>query len=613
MNPTTSSATPRNIDEFKALFFDVAADGLILVNETGIILKTNASFSSMSGCLDGDLIGASIFDIIDLGALQRVLSDSNELSLITASKSPLKGKITCLNKIIPVELLISCHSDLFITLYYVCVRDLSETVRAEEAKTAVNALSLAKKHAQAGEEVKSRFLRVMSHELRTPLNALCSAVELIKEEPLSDKLAELVELIDFTSRTAIEQVNSVIGFTGLSDSLTSTPEGFDLEALFMGVVDKYRSIATSKGLNCHYKIDVDKHLSLYGRPDIISLILQNLISNAVRFTNSGQVCASVGFIPDGSLLQIDVVDTGPGLLEDDVKIALDDGREASEMSLDNPSLGLGLFLVSSAVRDLEGEISISPTEDGGTHISVTLPVTFSPGSHDDPVAPDIENPASGSQVVQHAMIVDDNHVNLMVLEMRLSSLGLRVSKALGGEEVIQIIKQSGDDLPDIIFMDRDMPVVNGIEATRRIKDMPFIPDIPIIGTSAFVNRSIIDEMLSSGMSHVLEKPLSEDKLASILKTPGVMKSGHVDEEIYASHLESVREQLRTEVPLLIRAISNNEYTNAAEFAHRLAGSFAVIQKQSEHEAMILIEMTLRRGLKLDSDTLERLQSLEGLI
>jgi len=390
-------------------------------------------------------------------------------------------------------------------------------------------LKKAKLAAEAANRAKTSFLATISHELRTPMNGVLGMTELLLLSELGDPYRENVQLIKDSSMALLSVLNQIIDYSKLETSSLKLREmDFRLEDLITGLLSQYKRTATTKGVSIDYSIAPEMPGWLRGDSAKIRQILGNLINNSVKFTQSGKVLIDVspalsddeqevGSDEKTMAVQILVQDTGIGIPAE----KQDDVFECFSLAEDHLShasggLGLGLAIVNRLLSILGGTIRCASEEGIGSTFSITIPLKFSRYEQQTPSAAVMGNelPLKGSKV----LVAEDDLVNQRYIVRLLEKMGCEVVLAEDGKETLDALKS---EQFDIVLMDVEMPVMNGLETTRAIREPGtgcLNPDVPIIALTAHAMWGDEQRCIHSGMDDYVAKPVDIDTVAAIIQS-----------------------------------------------------------------------------------------------
>lgn len=397
-------------------------------------------------------------------------------------------------------------------VYVYFLRDITERLRAEEALKA----SLDK--AVAGEQAKAHFLAVMSHEMRTPLNGILGIVELLRDSLNSERNRHYLSVLERSGKVLLEHVNEVLDLTEIeARGITLNMAPFHLDKMLDEITAAMRPSAEAKG-NELTLTRVPAQLG-YFEGDAMRLrqVLANLLSNAIKFTQNGRVELMVASQPGdtGTILEIQVIDTGFGIAEAQQHEVFDDFFRAHDGNSDLiEGTGLGLGIVRRIVMAMQGEIGVESIPGEGSLFWVHLPmvpVNARTLVLTEPLDPN-ETQATGLRV----LLIEDNQTNRFVLKEMLEQGGQTVREAENGSVGVELARAEAFD---VILMDINMPVMGGVAATRAIRSSGLNQKTRIVALTAHILDQDAQLYREVGMDAVVSKPISRRNLRAILSGP----------------------------------------------------------------------------------------------
>ena len=410
-----------------------------------------------------------------------------------------------------------------------------------------------RERAEAANKAKTEFIATMSHEMRTPMNAIVGFAELIKEESLGRKVYQYACDIKSASGRLLEIFNNIWDISSAeAGKMDFVKKDYSLKRLLRDVSDKASAAAKEKGLI--YKQDINDSLpiGLYGDDSRIRQVLDNLMDNAVKFTEKGTVSMTVDgkhFDDDQIMMKFIVKDTGIGIKETDLKkIFYNFEQVDSGETRIVEGVGLGLSVAKNILELMGGRLEVASVYGEGSTFTVLVPQKVTDnrkliemaGKGIDPMDEIVMFSAPES----HILVVDDNLINRQIVKGMLKSYGLRLDEAENGFEAIELVKKQKYD---IIFMDHMMPKMDGVETTKIIREQcgENGATAVIVALTANAMKGIKEMFLSHGFQDFLTKPIDKLPLHKVLSKwipddkKQNMKVQSVTEEINFEEIEEI--------------------------------------------------------------------------
>jgi signal transduction histidine kinase/DNA-binding NarL/FixJ family response regulator len=391
-----------------------------------------------------------------------------------------------------------------------------ELERKVEERTAE--LREARDAAEAASRAKSVFLANMSHELRTPLNAILGfGRNLARAQGLTEEQRKEVEIIRRSGDHLLEMINEILSLARIEAGrveLQRTP--FDLPR----TLDDIAQMTTTRAHARKLRFDLEREGTLpravRGDAGKIRQVLINLLANAVKFTDQGYVrlrarTLGPGEDPERVLLQLEVEDSGCGIPAEQLDTIFDSFMQDRRDGDTAEGTGLGLTISRSLVDAMEGRIEVRSRPGEGSVFTVTVPLVLEDERVLDHMA-DREDRAVSlkpGQAPKRILVVDDNADNKVLLSGMLKEAGFEVREAINGEDAVEDFRSWS---PHLICMDMRMPVMDGYEATRAIRDLPGGEEVKILAVTASVFEEQRDEILGAGCDGLVRKPIREVEL-----------------------------------------------------------------------------------------------------
>ncbi len=372
-------------------------------------------------------------------------------------------------------------------------------------------LDQARKAAEVASEAKSAFLANMSHELRTPLQTIIGSAQLIRRDGLSEHQADLFDKVETASVHLLEVIDAILELSKIeADKLSLAEVPVDIGAILKSVTSMLHDRAASKHLQFHTQIDAVPS-NLIGDPGRLRQCLLNYAANAVKFTNSGTVTLRVVIADDddaSTLLRFEVIDTGVGISPEALGRLFNAFEQAdNSLAREYGGTGLGLTITRKLARQMGGEAGASSTLGSGSTFWFTARLKksnaalASPEDRKRDVSADIlMRDFAGKRI----LLVEDEPSNRKLFEAMLQAVKLVPTTA---EDGLRAIEQVSQNRFDLILMDVQMARMDGLEATRRIRQLPNGRDVPIVAMTGNALATDKPRCLDAGMNDVLHKPV----------------------------------------------------------------------------------------------------------
>lgn len=513
---TIQDITERKLDEEKIHKLNNAVEAssevIFMTDLEGIITYMNPAFTTVYGHEAKDVVGKVTPRILKSGVMDEsaykyfwdeILSKRVIVGeLINKTRDGRNIHVEASNNAILKE-------DGSIVGFISIQKDISARKQIEDE------LVEAKEKAEESDRLKSAFLSNMSHEIRTPMNGILGFAALLKEPTLtSDELQEYIETIQISGERMLSTINSIVdvskiesGLIELDISETNINEKIDFLFRFFKPEAKNKGLKLSskKGLSsqkAHIRTDSEK---VYG-------VLTNLIKNAIKFTHEGSI--EFGYEKKGDFLEFFVLDSGIGIEGEETEHIFERFRQGSEsINRGYEGSGLGLSICRSYVEMLGGKIWMENNENGGSSFYFTIPCEYTTEDHTEAqdAFPEEENDAPINSV--KILIVEDDEISHILLTKRLQKISTDLIHANNGMEAIEACKKNPDI--NLILMDIRMPVMNGHEATRIIRE--FNKEVIIIAQTAFAMAGDREIAIEAGCNDYLTKPIDKAELLALIE------------------------------------------------------------------------------------------------
>jgi PAS domain S-box-containing protein len=604
----------------KGSFYEaVVEDGsdlIFIVDFEGDIHYHNASVKDTLGYRAKSLTGKNFFDYILPGAVadlkqkfkhsqKRAYTEKVEIQFLCTDKSYKFLEFNAINLKHKVGLngfILDCRD---ITQRK---RDAEELLRLQKAK--------------------EQFLANISHEIRTPINGIAGMAGLLGQDPSREERETYLNAIKHSAENLKVIINDILDLAAIeSGKLRFEKIPFSLQDLLPSLVGMFSYQAKEKKLVLDYKIDPSANQVYLGDPVRLNQVLINLISNAVKFTHSGEIhvrCSAERREKTGCLLKIEVMDTGVGVPADKLDTIFESFSQAdASVTRKYGGSGLGLTIVKQLVELQNGSINVESEEHKGSNFIVRIPYTYAKSDGLKKTVPAKFASADGKNFHEvRILLVEDNDINRLYARSILKQWKCEVDIAENGLVAIEKIK---NNLYDVILMDIQMPVMDGYEATRAIRLMDsHMRNAPIVALTANATKADIEKCLLSGMNDYLPKPFTPDdlyrKIFKELKIKGQKNGTSVKpvsegkSKFDLTYLRSVsdnnhdfiQEMIRTfvqSVPPVLEemeiALGKKSWEKLSRLAHQIKPSFSLLGMDTLRKTVIFIEDNAHRKTKLE--------------
>ena len=504
----------RNSEQKLRGILDSSPDGIVVTDFKGTILFLNTAATLLLKSLS-----------LKVGSVFPTLPNPNDKKQIT-----LKEETDSIDpKIISV---VSAYSYWDNTpAYCLTLHDFSHRQKM------IDELILAQRVADKSNQTKTTFLANISHEIRTPLNGIMGAITLLSDTPLSREQKDYVNTINHSSDFLLALINDLLDLSKIEVGKTHLETtSFNLNELIQCVLDQFAERPNKKSVT--FKLIMDPNLSAWvvGDPWRIRQILTNLLSNAFKFTQAGNVTLSVSPYADSHdpkecyPIAFEVKDTGPGMSPCFLpSLFTPFSQENLDISKTERGSGLGLA-ISKRLADLMGG-SLNAITKIGLGSTFTLKIPLKPSVEPNPnnfyskankapllsklAGPSLPNPGVVGKGKRPPMVLvaEDHPINQKLVVTMLEKIGCRILLAQTG---IEALSQAAHTAVDLVLMDCQMPEMDGLEATRKLRELSQYKTTPIIAMTAFVFSEDIQHCLDAGMTEVLKKPFKKTELEELL-------------------------------------------------------------------------------------------------
>lgn len=491
-------------DEFYKAVVEQGSDIIFIVDFSGTIHYHNASVKTLGYRAKG-LIGKNIFDYISpetLESFQRHFRQSQR----KAFNQKIEFQFRCRDKSYryfefnsinlkhrggPEGLILDC-------------RDITQ--RKEDAAELLRL-----------QKTKEQFMANISHEIRTPINGIAGMIELLSQNPSDEDRKTFLNAIKHSAENLKVIINDLLDLSAIeSGKLRFEKIPFNPAELIQNLAQTFTYQVREKRLDFHVQIAPELNVMIVGDPARLNQILTNLVSNAVKFTHRGSITLTATLSKSGArkcLLRVSVKDTGVGIPEDKLQTIFESFSQAdASVTRRYGGTGLGLAIAKQLTELQKGNITVQSREHAGSEFTITIPYPCSNTIRKLEQSKDylLTPPPSGLRV----LVVEDNEINRMYAELLLRSWQCITDTAENGLVAIEKVKSGNYDA---VLMDVQMPVMDGYESTKTIRQLPGMSgSIPIIALTANATKADLEKCMAAGMNAFLPKPFTRDDLYRIL-------------------------------------------------------------------------------------------------
>ena len=390
--------------------------------------------------------------------------------------------------------------------------DLEQKVRLRTME-----LNREKERAEAASRAKSEFVSNISHEIRTPMHSIQGLLELVGNTPLDQKQQDYLGKIDLAVQHLLGIINSVLDFSRIeTGKFQLDRQHYSLRSVLNNVESQLATSASSKGLQLVFQVGEDVPDNLFGDPLRLGQVLINYIGNAIKFSDHGEIRVSAKLISRNERtckLRFLVRDQGIGIRQEVQKHLFQPFEQAdSSTTREYGGTGLGLAICRKIVEQTGGQVGVESEPGKGSEFWFTTRMGITDGKV--PVPKDELASGEAEQLRgRRVLLVEDNEVNQMVAKELLSQVGVDVAVAGNGRQALEILAK---EKFDVVLMDVQMPIMDGYEATRQIRNIPELQDTVVIAMTANAGREDKQAAFAAGVDDFVSKPIRAIRLYQAL-------------------------------------------------------------------------------------------------
>lgn len=508
----SSMRESRRLNEAKLIaIFENSPDAFIQLDSSGNIVNWNEKAESVFGYNKGEAIGQNFSMVmppqeLGLNAGYRKCYQKSE-NIIGVIREIVGQRSD--GRHFPLELRASEIHFEEECAYIVSARDITE--RKESEAKLLDAMNAA----EAANAAKNAFLSTISHEIRTPMNSIIGMTKLALKTELDAKQYDYLSKIDYAAHHLLALINNILDFSKIEANMLELETlDFEMHAVFENLSNQLAYSATSKGLRLIFHSDDCLALPLRGDPLRLTQVLLNYTSNAIKFTDKGEISVRARILEESNthlLLRLEVQDSGIGISAETIDNLFKAFHQAdASTNRKYGGTGLGLAISKQLVELMGGTLGVESQPNQGS----TFWFTARLAKGNERVAHAQPLPLN-TEVLRHATILlaEDNIFNQEVALEILRDAGARVSIVSNGQEAIDMLKKRRFDC---VLMDMQMPLMDGLEAARQIRSNPALADLPIVAMTANAGHEDRSRCFAAGMDYFVSKPVFPDQLYAVV-------------------------------------------------------------------------------------------------
>ncbi|MBV9576099.1 MAG: response regulator, partial [Gammaproteobacteria bacterium] len=378
----------------------------------------------------------------------------------------------------------------------------------------------AKQRAEIANQAKSDFLAMVSHELRTPLNAILGIAQILKTRGLSTEMEEYVNIINHAGNNLLSLVSDILDFARLeAGKLSFINEPYDLEMLFSQIIHSMQYQVKEKGLELSLEWCPAMPVDVIGDANRVRQVLVNLVGNAIKFTQRGQIKVIVNCLRQNknkAVFEVKVIDTGIGIHADKLDFIFEKFSQVDSIyHRKHSGIGLGLAITKQLVEVMGGEITVNSEIGKGSEFVFTLSLKLQTISNKQDEQDSQKTSLTSARYPLSILLVEDNLINQKIAKLMLEDLGCKVEVIDNGQTVLE--KKSTLLQYDLILMDVGLPDMSGFDIVARLRLEPSLKNMPIVAITAHILEGDRQQAYAAGMNKVIAKPISYEELEMVLQ------------------------------------------------------------------------------------------------
>ena len=483
--------------------FEYAIEGIFQTHPDGYFIRANPALAKIFGYINPEDLMKHVSDLAnqlyvhseDRDRFKELISKHSQVNSFEAQMYKKNGESIW----VQINARIVRNTDNQIQYYEGFLVDIDARKKAAQKDQKRKAL-------EAANQTKNEFLANISHEIRTPLNAVIGLGKLLKKTSLTDLQNEYLTDMLNSSQTLLELINDILDYSRVElDKIKLMSTQFFLADIYQSIISIFKHQVQSKKMAIVCHISPECGIELIGDPIRIKQILVNLVGNAVKFTNNGQIwiqTESLHLVSDKIYISISVTDTGVGIQEADQKRIFQAFTQVeSTTSRKYYGAGLGLAICDKLIQIMQGKLFVTSTPSKGSTFTITLPFLYTDSNNSQKL------PAINSRV----LLIEDDDINARFAKSILHDENIDVDVI---DDSHQALTQLTKTSYDMVFMDIQLPDIDGYKLTQIIREAGFVT-LPIIALTACAMKGDREKCLSSGMNDYLAKPYENEDIINM--------------------------------------------------------------------------------------------------
>lgn len=588
----TEAAVKERDQKFSAMFHSSPVAMTLDSIEPNRFVETNESFSKLTGFTQEELLGLNFTEtgMIDAKQREKMVTLFKERGYIRNEELKIIDK----NKL---------QKYILLSVEVIEINGKPHTLgvyhNITERKILERQLVAAKDQAEESGKAKEQFLANMSHEIRTPMNAVLGFTDLLSETTLSPEQKEYVHAIETSGKSLMSVINDILDYSKIEAGMLTIEEvPLSIRSIFSSLFISFNEQASKKYIKLSFESDSKIPEVVTGDPARLTQIITNLVGNAIKFTQKGEITVNALLLEetkDKVIVQYTVKDSGIGIPEDKIASIFERFNQGSnDTTRKYGGTGLGLSIVKKLAELQGGSIAVKSIPQKESTFVVIIPYGIAAEEAKESMVQTAKTIQLKSKTIS-ILLAEDNRLNQKLAEKILQDFGFRIDIADNGKIAIDKIKQGGYD---VVLMDMQMPEMNGYEATQVIRQQLKI-NIPIIAMTAHAMASERERCLQLGMNDYISKPFKKDelyeKIIDAVEEAGKVTNGDIkadkvptlnlayikklavgNDAFVREILQIFTEDTPLELERLNSAIKQKDYEVIKDTAHRMKSSLKLV-------------------------------------